>query len=85
MGFLDKNRDEIRDDIMSVLQSSSNPFLKSILPEAEVAVVQAGQVRVGVCVVRVCLRVVCSCIAAVRRVAAAIPYQHACRPRARSA
>ena len=45
MGFLDKNRDEIRDDIMRVLYSSSNSFLKEILPEAEVAVVQAGQAK----------------------------------------
>ena len=71
MGFLDKNRDEIRDDIMSVLHATSNPFLKSILPEAEVAVVQAGQVG-WACVACVRLRVVCSCSAAVRRLAAAI-------------
>lgn len=45
MGFLDKNRDEIREDIMSVLYASSNSFLKEILPEAEVAVVQAGQAK----------------------------------------
>lgn len=45
MGFLDKNRDEIRDDIMSVLQSSSNPFLKEILPEVEVAVVTQGAAK----------------------------------------
>jgi myosin heavy subunit len=45
MGFLDKNRDEIRDDIMVVLQSSSNSFLKEILPEVEVAVVTAGAAK----------------------------------------
>jgi myosin heavy subunit len=45
MGFLDKNRDEIRDDIMSVLHSSSNTFLKEILPEVEVAVVTQGAAK----------------------------------------
>jgi myosin-5 len=44
-GFLDKNRDEIRDDIMNVLQGSSNSFLKEILPEVEVAVVAAGAAK----------------------------------------
>jgi myosin-5 len=44
-GFLDKNRDEIRDDIMNVLQVSSNSFLKEILPEVEVVVVAAGAAK----------------------------------------
>ncbi len=45
MGFLDKNRDEIRDDIMVVLQATTNSFLKEILPEVEVAVVTAGAAK----------------------------------------